>query len=456
MKKWVYFVSAFLLVTMTECTFAADHYVRAGAIGQNNGSDWTNAWTDLPTSFVRGDTYYVAAGNYGPHLFDIPESGDLFISIKKATPVDHGEATDWSDSYSFGQAVFAESINFITGYWIWDGVTPKTDDLTADRSNPEVYGFRVIPNGSCDQDHRLVGMPGVGYSSKIVHHIIFSHTALINCGVSYDTWTQIGIYSLPRDENYRATDIIISDNYFRDASSNMLFRLWQNCIIERNYFASNWSSSSNHGQQISPGDNCDDITVRSNKFVDTSVFVLGIHKSDNKRWKVYNNIIVGGSMSAAFANADSAYLDVIKSSEFHHNTFINTNLGGRGAVFIGNLTDPDAHKSYSYNNLFYETINPVFTNPGFSANAITASHNSYRNCSGTIEISLGDDVTDGNPFNDLTNGDISLKQKTVPGKTLSPPFDIDFYERSRVDYWVRGASGVVNPFSRPTSLHVVR
>ena len=38
------------------------HYVRAGATGLNNGSDWNNAWTSLPATLVRGDTYYIADG----------------------------------------------------------------------------------------------------------------------------------------------------------------------------------------------------------------------------------------------------------------------------------------------------------------------------------------------------------------------------------------------------------
>ena len=48
---------------------AANHCVRAGATGANDGSSWADAWTDLPGTFTRGDTYYVAAGAYGPHAF---------------------------------------------------------------------------------------------------------------------------------------------------------------------------------------------------------------------------------------------------------------------------------------------------------------------------------------------------------------------------------------------------
>jgi len=42
--------------------WAANHYVRAGATGAGDGSDWENAYTQLPPNLVRGDTYYIADG----------------------------------------------------------------------------------------------------------------------------------------------------------------------------------------------------------------------------------------------------------------------------------------------------------------------------------------------------------------------------------------------------------
>jgi hypothetical protein len=61
-------------------------YIRQGATGANDGSDWANAWTDLPKSLQRGACYYVAAGTYGSHVFNDEETGSKVIMIKKATP----------------------------------------------------------------------------------------------------------------------------------------------------------------------------------------------------------------------------------------------------------------------------------------------------------------------------------------------------------------------------------
>jgi hypothetical protein len=78
---------------------AATHYVRPGATGANSGADWSNAWTAMPSSLTRGDTYYLADGSYGYRTFSDNASGSAYIYIKKATVADHGTATGWNYSY---------------------------------------------------------------------------------------------------------------------------------------------------------------------------------------------------------------------------------------------------------------------------------------------------------------------------------------------------------------------
>ena len=62
-------VAALLAFTAPDL-HAATYYLRAGATGANNGSDWTNAWgrtSNINYSILQpGDTVYIAAGTYGP------------------------------------------------------------------------------------------------------------------------------------------------------------------------------------------------------------------------------------------------------------------------------------------------------------------------------------------------------------------------------------------------------
>jgi hypothetical protein len=105
-------------------------YVREGAGG--TGVSWANALSDLPTTFVRGETYYVADGSYGSHTFGTV--GTSVITIKKATATDHGIETGWSAEYGDGQALFAAGWTFSTSYWNVDGQFGSLDGT---------FGFKV-------------------------------------------------------------------------------------------------------------------------------------------------------------------------------------------------------------------------------------------------------------------------------------------------------------------------
>src|SRR3990172_1898859 len=118
MKRYLF---AFLILLLASPSFAANHYIRDGASG--DGSDWTNAWDDLPSTLVRGDTYYIADGNYGGYTFDDADSGATYIYIKKATASAHGTDTGWSSAYGDGQAVFTGQWLIRTNYLDIDGVT---------------------------------------------------------------------------------------------------------------------------------------------------------------------------------------------------------------------------------------------------------------------------------------------------------------------------------------------
>jgi hypothetical protein len=97
----------FIYLVLSTSAYAANHYIRAGATGSNNGSDWENAWTNMPVSYTRGDTYYVADGTYtGERTLNTAESGSTYIYIKKATASEHGTETGWNSGYGDGTAVF--------------------------------------------------------------------------------------------------------------------------------------------------------------------------------------------------------------------------------------------------------------------------------------------------------------------------------------------------------------
>jgi hypothetical protein len=423
----------FSILLLIGTSYAGVHYVRDGATGKNDGSDWTNAYQQLPPTLVRGDTYYIADGSYPSYIFDDAIAGTAFINIIKATANDHGTNVGWNANYGDGQASFEPPVNFRSGYWVWNG-------SIGSGSNPGNYGFYLTP-ASCDSDSRMMGIPGVGDSSYQVNNITIKHTAFELCGQNADPNIQCCLYSNP--VSLTAHNITIANNYFVAGSTNITIRKWKNSIIENNFFAGNWSSASNHGQQISPGSQCDDIILRNNIFTNSTIFVVGAHKNNNYRWKIYNNVVIDGGnfMNAVWANADSGTTDVIKDWEIHHNTYIGGTYS-RGIVFVGKLSNASNDKSLAHNNLSYKVENPRFDNAGFGDTNIMHSHNSFYLCNGIINDEFSISIKSSNPFEDVEKDNYKLIDPTEKGLVLSSPFNVDMLNVTRGDGstdWDRGA-----------------
>ncbi|MFP4112142.1 MAG: hypothetical protein ACLFUO_04010 [Candidatus Woesearchaeota archaeon] len=96
------------------------YHIRSDASGNNDGSDWNNAYTELPDNLERGATHYIADGTYPSYDFDDSPSGTNLIKIKKATMSDHGSSTGWQDSFGDGKTVFSP-ISFSQPYYYVDG-----------------------------------------------------------------------------------------------------------------------------------------------------------------------------------------------------------------------------------------------------------------------------------------------------------------------------------------------
>ena len=114
----------------------ADVFVRDGDSG--SGAAWNDALDDLPGTLTRGNTYWIADGNYAGYTFDDAESGTALITVKKATTAEHGTETGWVSTYGDGQAEFTGSLKFTSDYWLIDGSTRNENSWTDVAS----YGFR--------------------------------------------------------------------------------------------------------------------------------------------------------------------------------------------------------------------------------------------------------------------------------------------------------------------------
>jgi hypothetical protein len=85
---------------------AANWYVRKGATGSNNGSNWTNAWNEMNqirwTSVLPGDTIWLAGGTYTTQLK--PEKSGtsvnrIYVKRVRTTDTVPVAAAGWSSSF---------------------------------------------------------------------------------------------------------------------------------------------------------------------------------------------------------------------------------------------------------------------------------------------------------------------------------------------------------------------
>lgn len=395
----------------------ANHYVRQGATGSANGSDWTNAWTDLPTSFTRGDTYYVADGDYGSHMFDQSASGSTWIYIKKATSTDHGTETGWDSAYGDGTATFSGPMPITTNYWSIDGQSRTT--------KTSGYGFKV--------------------SGLAANQTAFSITAASNVTLKY-------IEIEHRGRNYATSDrgvgmtssqsnINLQYLYIHDISGPpIISRVCSDILVEHCYFARNSSEAANHSELWS-GSTDDNVTFRYNVCEDiegSAVIFLGNGSGAADNWQVYGNVFYWSSDYGVSPNSegvarliyvahDSPGSQEIVATNWrvYNNTIVNAYGLGSGFFFEDSSSTVE-----SRNNLWYGTLAPNHANPGIS-------YSWYYGCTHTDDTTQVQDGT-GDPFVDLDGEDFHLAANTTAGQDLGAGYDEDMDGVARTT-WSRGA-----------------
>lgn len=441
MKTRLKLVVVWAILCFPSLLTAAEHYVRAGASGAANGSDWANAWTALPTTLTRGDTYYVADGTYGGYDFDTAASGTTFIYVRKATPSDHGTETGWNSGYGDGQAEFATAgsvLTFSTAYWVFDGQVG---------SGQSGQGFKVTVTGTADATRGIRVLAG---------HLTISHvevTSVNPAGVA-DAAKQDGIYTT----SAAATDVTISDCYIHN---------WKRCAIlvsgttrwtiERNFVYHTYSTSGAHGQAIQLGPSAvSDLDIRYNTFKDThgTGVIVYLDNSFNDL-RIYGNLFWHtGEPAAIGINSTSQAIgstagDTATNIKIHNNTFVG--MKGRAPQPSGGIDHNGVSTgNVTYNNLWYDCV--------VTFNGTSHDYNWYY-LSGTQSephIQQGS----GNPFVNHTAGVFKLASAISAGVPLSPPFDKDKDGKTRGSdgVWDRGAfefEGASVPLRPPTGVIIV-
>jgi hypothetical protein len=310
-KLFICFFVLSLLLVLPNVVLAANHYVRASTAGSGSGVDWTNAYTDLPANMVRGDTYYVAGGNYKGHTFNDAASGTAVITIKAATVADHGSDTGWSDNY-VGEATFKSDAGggifvFNQPYYVIDGQYRNSDETSG-------YGFHANNYNGCTPVTSCA--PAINTNAVINlnnHDVTIRYTDVEGSHDQRSNSCGSG-HSCDEDvQDFANGNILIEYSYLHDAGeagfklrgsstsngSNGLV----NFTLQYSYITRNWSQGGGlvHSEAMSTSDGVQNFVVRYNKFVDirgTGVIATAsgscyngcpYYNRGNGPWYIYGN-----------------------------------------------------------------------------------------------------------------------------------------------------------------------
>jgi hypothetical protein len=428
------------LCWMTASAQAATYYVRSGATGSRSGTDWSNAYTQLPSQLERGSLYYVADGTYGSHNFNDGQSGNSRITVQKATVQSHGINTGWADSYGDGLAQFA-SLTFGTGFYTFDGATGGGPG-----SWESGFGFKVRTTDT--------GKSANVFFGSGVSEIAFRHTDFEGRGRSYGGGDTDLFYLVNKYLN-----ISISHCYLHDTDRTMILS-WPSggsgFLIEYSKFARNGNAE--HREAWSAGTDSN-VTVRHSLFEDimgTGVIAIVNNSGDAKNWNIYGNIFYWtGKYTDGIINTGAIFVswndaDVLVRAvdwNVYNNVFANIK-GYTSAVVFQKSLNSSVHNNIWYNNDTDDT----------GVSGAKSDYNWFYGNRRNNKIGPNDAVGTANPFTNWQGGDwrLALPISGLPLTGLDNK-DYNGVLRGADGVWDRGAleysQGAVG-LPAPTNLRV--
>ncbi len=484
----------FLAALSSNSSWAACHVVRQGGTGTKSGADWNNALSDLPSSLVRGDTYYVASGSYGRHTFNDADSGTQVIQIKAATAADHCTDTGWNSGTMVGQATFACSSScssilfFSTDYYSFNGqyCTPMAGSAVCTSG----YGFKVDnSNGKAGTD--IQG--GLGYNGPpdFDHDITVQYTEVNGSHPTSDSSTldagfdfEGGSYNLLFDHIYAHDDYLpffLKGNHNHQSGGGYTFGSGDNITIQYSYLAHNYNSSANHSEGCSCSEGLTNFTIRYDYWVD----MLGTaylatpsgagHDSGNGPngpWNIYGNVFMAtangiGTLHCGTGDGMLAAWDTLFTGNvyFLNNTIANFSgcQADNNGFGMGLGSTTPMQYLYSQNNVFWSTDVVTVINTGVTSwdgatfTGVNWSYNAWYQIpdgSASNDTDSHKQVSSANPFVNSGSYNWNLTSDTNAGTSthsLVAGNDVDMngVARGVNGVWDRGAFQIPGTLSRP-------
>jgi hypothetical protein len=405
-------VLALLLLALCSIGQAATLYVRQGAGGSNDGSDWNNAFTAMPT-LGAGNVYYVADGSYTASL----TCSVAGVTINKATIASHGTSTGWLDSYGDGQATFGTiTVQGAVGGTGCSGLTidGKTRN-ESDWSAGSAYGFKATDISSIDD-----------FGSVYCAHGLTVRYVNLGAVTGTSSAGSEGIDNVLKGSGFRANcaNWLVQRTFLHNITHFCLFCAngFDGVTVEYSRFQDAWGKEAIRGQIAFKNG-----VIRWNQFHNACGFAspdgctaeIALWDGSAGNWD--NNEIYGNTFYRSNGDENSGGTIVVggngtswagspaSNTLIYSNTIAGIDGGGSG----GNILVNGGSGNVCRNNLWWDTISASVT-------CSTTSNN----------VDAGAD-----PFVSYATGNLRLSAATAAGFTLSSPYNAD------MDGATRGSDG---------------
>lgn len=365
-------------------------YVNSSATGANDGSSWTDAYTDLQSAFTAassGDEIWVAAGTYKPTT-----DTDRTVSfvLKNGIALYGGFA---GTETLLAERDFETNITVLSGEI---GVEADNSDntlhvlLAENLDSPTTVDGFTIQDGNAFEFGFFTERGGGLYSSHsslILKNLIFSNSSAYEGGGLYNNYSDVSL-----------TDVVIRDNTafsgWDDGEGGGMGNSFSNLTLTRVIFSNNHAPRSGGGMSIFDSQvTLDDVVFDNNEAgyrgggIDSSssnLFLQNVTFSNNKatlddgsenHWG--GGMSVGGTASLTnvtfvnnFSSRGAALYNLGSDLIIQNGTFsknIATDAGGgilnfeghsiiRNSIFYNNVGDSIHNKSKSTSTVTYSIV----------------------------------------------------------------------------------------------------
>lgn len=420
------------------------------------GAGQAGAKRGLPSTLVRGGTYYLARGVYGSYTWDDPTSGPTTIQVRKATPGEHGPSAGWSEVLAEGQAVFSDW-KFRSSHYDIDGVTGGGPGNWT-----RGHGIKVAGNANILLD----------FNSRAADNIRIAHveaTSTYGRNSNYNVWVVKGVKDDASGRYFGKGEGISSTTfeycYFHDIGGGHFHTFAMNGVtIQYSALARNGENHPELHREVWSGVNDDNVTWRWNWIEDSTNTAVFAHVNGGSTDSVaiYGNVIVQSGLSGTHASyfIDVTYPGTTATNwKVHNNTLVGWVSGAPKIGYLGS-------GNVAYNNLFahHPASDPItFSGGAHDYNAfysILHWQSGQDLAPGVSATEPHGQVLSASPFTNRGANDFTLRSATQPGMPLPAPFDVDMFGKRRGSdsVWDRGAfeyvSGPQVQIPAPTGLRV--